>query len=245
MPFVPRGAVAARIPAAAFIVAAAAIFLTHGKDYYLFAAYPAVFASGAVAVERLGRWWLAGWGGLTVANAALIAPITLPLLQPAALQAYMVKTHIRPAPSEAAGIGASITQVFSDEFGWRELAATVAAIYRQLPDPDRAATGIFAWNYGEASAIEFFGAAGGLPRVMSGEDEYYFWGPQGGVVTNLILVNPDADQWRARCGSLQEVGRFGVRFAMPYENGAILLCKGLVKPLDVLWTDLRWMHAAR
>jgi hypothetical protein len=243
-PFFPRGAAAGRIPAAAFVVAAAVIFVSHGKGYYLFAAYPAVFASGAVAAERLGRWWLVGWGALTVANAALIAPITLPLLEPSVLRAYMLKTHIVPAPSEVAGIGASITQVFSDEFGWRELAAQVGAVYRQLPEQDRPATGIFAWNYGEAGALEFFGAASGLPRVMSGEDQYYFWGPQGVGVKNLILVNVDADVWRPRCSSLQEVGRFGVRFAMPYEDDrAILLCKGLVKPLDVLWPDLRWVHA--
>lgn len=253
LPFLPGRPVAARIPATAFIVTAAAIFLAHGKDYYLFPAYPAIFASGAACAASLCNVWVVGgWAALASANAAFIAPITLPLLSPPDLRAYMLRTHIIPAPSEAAGIGATITQVFSDEQGWRSLAAQVSAIYRGRSADEQRQTGIFAWNYGEAAAIDVLAPAqpgGGdgaappaLPPAMSGEDQYFLWGPRGDV-RDLILVNADAQAWQARCASLQQVARFGASFAMPYENDRpIYLCRGLTAPLASFWPSLHWTH---
>jgi hypothetical protein len=243
-PWLMRSIYAGRIVAAAFLVTAAAVFAAHGKDYYLFPAYPAVFASGAVCVAQLNRWLRAAWLSLAVANAALLAPITLPLLSPGGLFHFMQKTGIHPAPNEAAGIGAKITQVFSDEFGWRELAATVARTYEALPPSDRASTGIFAWNYGEAASIDVFDRGLGLPPVMSGEDQYYIWGPRGTDVHNLILINVDETAWRARCATFTTVANFGVRFSMPYETDRpIFLCRGLSVPLPTLWPELKWSRA--
>ncbi|HTZ71954.1 MAG TPA: glycosyltransferase family 39 protein, partial [Acetobacteraceae bacterium] len=245
-PFLPRGAQAGRVAAGAFVVTAAAVFAAHGKDYYLFPAYPAVFATGAASIARLHVLFRTGWCGLALANAALLAPITLPLLSPDGLFHFMQKTHIRPSPNEAAGVGAKITQVFSDEFGWRGLATTVAAIYRGLPDTDRAATGIFAWNYGEAASIDFFTAGSGLPPAMSSENQYYVWGPRDGDVHNLILVNVDADVWKQRCATLTQVATFGARYAMPYESDRpIFLCRGLVQPLAAMWPETKWGRGKR
>lgn len=244
-PWLMRGHQAGRVVAVSFLITAAAVFAAHGKDYYLFPAYPAVFASGAVCVVAWNRWFRAFWFTLAVANAALVAPITLPLLSPDGLFRFMQKTGIRPAPNEAAGIGAKITQVFSDEFGWRELAATVAQSYNALPPADRAATGIFAWNYGEAASIDVFDRGLGLPAAMSGEDQYYIWGPRGADVRNLILINVDEPFWRARCASFTTVARFGVRYAMPYETDRpIFLCRGLAASLPAIWPELKWSHKA-
>ncbi len=242
-PWLMRGNQAGRIVAVAFLVTAAAVFAAHGKDYYLFPAYPTVFASGAVCVVQLNRWLRTFWLSLAVANAALVAPITLPLLSPAGLFRFIQKTGIHPAPSEAAGIGAKITQVFSDEFGWRELAATVAQTYNALPPADRASTGIFAWNYGEAASIDVFDRGLGLPPAMSAEDQYFIWGPRGGDVRNLILINVDEAAWRPRCANFTTVANFGVRFSMPYETDRpIFLCRGMTAPLREMWPELKWTH---
>lgn len=105
----------ARFLAFAFIATMALIIGSHGKDYYLAPAYPTMFATGAVACAGINRWVRRAWVTLIIALAIPIAPIVLPILNPPALAAYLAKSHLRPRPDEREGIGAPLTQVFSDE----------------------------------------------------------------------------------------------------------------------------------
>lgn len=238
-PFAMKDLRAGRIVATGFVVSAIAIFLAHGKDYYLFPAFPPLFAAGAVAAERLNRWVRGAWLAFAVANTALIAPLMLPILSPAALE-RMIHRMGAPAPNEAAGIGAKITQVFSDEFGWRDLEAKVASVYRALPPAEQANTAIFTWNYGEAAAIDFYGRADASPPASSGQNQYFLWGPQKANPAVLIVVNDDVQRWQALCGSLKQVATFGDPYAMPYEDDRpIYVCRGLRKPLTEIWPELK------
>jgi hypothetical protein len=226
----------ARILAIAYALAAAIIIAARGKDYYLFPAYPTLFAIGAAACATLPRWLAGGWLALATANAALIAPIVLPLLNPPALAAYLDRYHLHPKPIERAGIGAPLTQVFSDELGWRALEKTVATVYRALPPADRARAAIIASNYGEAAAIDVYGAADGLPPALSGQDQYYFWGPRGYDGSVIIHINGDEDRWRRNCASLEEAARFGAPYVMPYETDRpIFVCRDARVKLRDAW----------
>ncbi len=243
-PFLIRELRPARVLSVAFIVAAAATFAAHGKEYYLFPAYPAVLAAGAVAAARLNRWAILAWLVLAIASFIPIAPVTLPILDPLTLRGYLDKTGLAPAPDQRAGVGAPITEVFSDEFGWRELEAAVAAIFQKLPASERATTGVFAWNYGEAAALDVFGRADGLPQSMSGEDQYFLWGPASDDTRNLIVVNGRPAFWNKHCGSLDIAGPSGAPLAMPYErNRTILVCHDLLSPLSQLWPSLKFSRA--
>jgi hypothetical protein len=236
-PFFLRALRPARILSVAFLVTAVAILAAHGKDYYLFPAYPAVLAAGACAAARVTLWLRLPLAALAVLNAAFLAPITLPLLDPPALRHYIVHYHLAPPPNELAAIGATITQVFSDEFPWRSLAAQIDTTYQSLPPTERATTGIFAWNYGEAAAIDFYDH---LSPTMSGEDQYFLWGPQGDPKT-LILINANPDAWSPRCTTLDPVARFGAPYAMPYENDRpIFVCHGLKQPIAQIWDQLKF-----
>ena len=132
----------------------------------------------------------------------------------------MVKGKIAIEPDEAAGLGAPITQMFADELGWRELEAEVARVYRALPQTERSRTAIFAANYGEAAAIDVFGVADSLPRATSGENQYYLWGPPSDDTRDVIVVNGDPNQWRGRCGGVEQAGEFGAPLAMRYRAAA-------------------------
>jgi len=57
------------------------------------------------------------------------------------------------------------------------MVATVAEVYDRLPPEEQSKSCILAQSYGEAGAIGFFGKAYGLPRVLSGHQNYYLWGP--------------------------------------------------------------------
>jgi 4-amino-4-deoxy-L-arabinose transferase-like glycosyltransferase len=240
VPFIDRRLAAARFLAIGFVFTTAFYFVERGTNYYLFPAYPTMFAVGAVSAERLGAWIMRAWIAVALAVSALFAPIVLPILEPAALQRYMEATRIKPPPIEAAGVGAPLTQGLSDEFGWRELAQKVAAAYHALSPDDQKRAAILAANYGEAAAIDVYGRAEGLPPALSGHNQYWLWGPRGydGAVT--IHVGGDAERWRRACGSLEIVDRTANAFAMPYENDRpIFICRDMRVPLANIWDRLK------
>ena len=246
----------ARILSIAALVTFAAIVLAHGKNYYLFPIYPSLFAIGAATlerfqekwapvfrpeprpnIERLNRWLAGAWMALAFILSLIVFPVVLPIFSPGHLERFLARTHLAPRPEEAAAIGAPITQIFSDQFGWRALAGKVAEVWRALPPDQRAHAAILASNYGEAAAIDFYGH--GLPPALSGQNQYYLWGPRGADGRAVILVNANPARWRGLCGSLLPMGRFGNRYAMPYEKDRpILLCRNLRPSLATLWPRL-------
>jgi len=168
-PFVSKRLAKARFLSIAFIGATVIVFVTGGKDYYLFPVYPTMFAVGAAACSGLKNWLLGVWLAVATALTLILAPLILPILSPPNLAAYIAATHLRPRPDEAAAVGAPLTQVFSDELGWRHLERRVAAVYRSLSKDEQRRAAILASNYGEAAAIDVYGRDDGLPRLSRAE----------------------------------------------------------------------------
>jgi Dolichyl-phosphate-mannose-protein mannosyltransferase len=239
-PFVVEELKPARFLSIAFVVTTIVNLMTGGKSYYLFAIYPTMFAVGAAAFSRLKDWSIALWLVGATALFAIMAPLALPILDPPDLARYIAWTHLKPRPVETAGIGAPLTQVFSDELGWRELEKQVAAVYHSLPAPDQKASAILATNYGDASAVDFYGKADKLPPVISGGNQYYLWGPGDYDGSTVILINAREDRWSHLCQKLDLAGTFGVPYAMPYERGRpIFVCHGLRFNLNNAWPRFR------
>ncbi len=139
----------ARFLSIAFVVTTVLIIYTRGKDYYLAPAYPSMFAVGAVACRFMRPWLKVAWFAAATALTLPILPVVLPILNPPALAAYLDNTHLRPRPTERESIGAPLTQVFSDELGWRSMEKQVAEIYRSLPSQDRSQAAIMTMDYRE------------------------------------------------------------------------------------------------
>ena len=101
---------------------------------------------------------------------------------------------------------------------------------------------IVASNYGEAAAIDFFGARYGLPPALSGHNNYWLWGPRGYSGNVVIDVNGD-------CGRHDDPTSFAARgsprastapWVISYEqNIPISVCIGITKPLAEIWPKLR------
>ena len=234
-PFVSARLAPFRFLSVAFVAMAIFIVVSHGKSYYLAGAYPTMFALGAAACTRIPRWLVALWAALVAVSGALALPLVLPVLPPDRLETMMNAMHPRPRPIEAAGVGAPLMQMLSDEFGWPDLARDVEAAYAALPPADRAKAAILASNYGEASAIDYYG--NGLPPALSGNDNYYLWGPRGYDGSVVLAVNADLAQWSRICDSARVVATFGTSpYAMPYERDRpIVVCRGMRPPLPQLW----------
>jgi 4-amino-4-deoxy-L-arabinose transferase-like glycosyltransferase len=223
-----------------FVACAALVFLTHGKSYYLAGAYPTMFALGAAACTALPVAVVAIWATLATANGVLALPFVLPIYTPARLKYVVDHSSFKMRPVEVASIGAPLTQVFSFEFGWRDLADAVGQVYASLPPSDRAKAAIYASNYGEAGAIDVFGS--GLPPVISGNNQYYLWGPRAYDGSVVVAVNVDRAKWSQLCDSLQVAAHFGTSpYVMPREaDRPIFICRGMHQPLAQVWPQLKY-----
>jgi hypothetical protein len=239
-PFVSRRFAGFRFLSIAFVASALLVFLSHGKNYYLAGAYPAMFALGAAACTALPRLIVAFWTVLAAVNGSLALPLVLPIYSPAKLKAAVDRMPMKLRPAEKASVGAPLTQVFSYEFGWRELAASVGSVFATLPPGDRAKAAIFASTYGEAAAIDVFGS--GLPPALSGNNQYYLWGPRGYDGAVVIAVDVDPAVWAGRCDSVHVAARYGESpYVMPRERDRpIIVCRGMHPPLTQLWPQLKF-----
>jgi Dolichyl-phosphate-mannose-protein mannosyltransferase len=226
----------------AWLTAAILTWGSHGKDYYIAGAYPALFAIGAMAAVRAWLWLRVILVAGAVALTLVALPITLPILSPDRLGTYMAQTRLRPRPNQGSAVGAPITQLFSDQFGWRALERTVAGAYHALPPAEHARAAILTRNYGQAAALDFYGTADRLPPAMSGHNQYYLWGPRPTDGGALILVGQAAAAWRVRCASLDVIGRDDDPYTMPYEKAPILVCHGFHGDVAKAWPRIKFYY---
>ncbi len=236
-PFVSQRLRPFRFLAVTFVAMGVLIYVTHGKAYYYAGAYPTIFALGAAACTMLPRVLVGIWAVLAYANAALALPFVLPILPPEQLKERYAHTSMKPM--ERAGIGAPIPQNLADEFGWRDVARSVEAVYATLSPADRQKAAIFGSNYGEAAAVDVYGHD--LPPAISGNNNYYLWGTHGYDGSVVIAINVDPAQWATFCDSARIVAHFGDSpYAMPYEvDRPIVLCRGMHPPLPQLWPQFK------
>ncbi len=230
-----------------FAVLFATLLVLKGKSYYLAPIYPLALAAGGVAFEGAinalsrarARLVLRGAVlAVVVVFGAVAAPLVLPLLAPADLVAYQERLGIAPGKTEVNHVG-PLPQIFGDQFGWEELVADVATIYRALPEDERAAACVFTGNYGEAGAVNLFGSQYGLPAAISGHQTHSMWGPGGCTGEVVIVLQVDADDLAEVFESVEEAGNHFHPWGMAEENHPILVCRGLKMPLAELWPRLK------
>lgn len=224
-----------------FIVELVTLMVLHGRDYYVTPIYPMVIAAGGVALEQWTatrqRWLRPTFVVLVVLTGAVLAPIMVPVLSvdqyikyPETLGQFLPKalwpTNKTPIPLYLAA-----------ELGWDQLAPKVAAVYNALPPEQRAKTAIYATYYPEASAINFYGGAYGLPQAISPHQSFWDWGPGPYDGSSMIIVGSDVETEAPHCPVLKEVG--AVAMPTPSENYQILLCEGGKPDLRERWPSLR------
>lgn len=230
-----------RVLGLTFVVFFVLMEVAHGKSYYVFPIYPMVLAGGAVAIEpALARWPAkrAAWVGATVAIVIVLGtlpafPLVLWFLPPERLLAYENALGFKPAKAEVKH-ESLLPQPIADQFGWPEMVREIASIYDALPPDQRAATGIWAGNYGEAGAVNLFGPQYGLPTAYSRHQNHWYWGPPPVVYKNLIVIQWDLDDVRDNCASFQAL-EHDERFGMGEENAPIYLCRGVKFDVQKIW----------
>ena len=221
----------------------ACLLAMEAKNYYVAPIYPVLFAAGAIALEQATET-ARGWLRLTYASAVaisglLLAPLVMPILSVPQFLAYQRAWHgFTPVQFEAVP-EKPLPQYFGDEFGWEDMARATGRAYASLPAGERRSTAIFANDYGEAAAIDFFGPRFGLPASISKNESFWLWGPRDYTGSVVIVLGSDGTGDRAVFRSVEPVGRVDNAYSREDERFDLFLCRGLSPDLHTQWPRLK------
>ena len=231
-----------------FVITIAIFMITHGKDYYSAPAYVILFAAGGLATERLlalasRRQWqtalrAACFVWLMIGILSLL-PLFLPVLPIETFLRYQSHLPFEVPKTERSFVGESLPQYYADEFPWPGLVAEVARIYHSLTPEEQQRTMIFGTNYGQAAAVDFFGPQYGLPKAVSGHQNYFLWGPRHYTGEIVILIGERESDARENFESVTVAATLNNPYAYRYENRPVLLCRGLKWDLQQGWPRVK------
>ncbi len=163
-----------------YAIPLALFYFGKGRSYYMGAAYPMLMAMGAAAgekwvgsLQRSWRWAVQGvfFAAIAFCGLFIVADI-LPLASSGPLMRFALKNN----------------GDLREEIGWHQELQAVADILNALPPEQRARTGIFTGNYGEAGAVEILGPAYRLPPPISTTNSAWLRGYPTPPPSTLIVL---------------------------------------------------------
>ena len=245
------------------------LLIFRGRIYYLAPAYPMLFAAGAVAIEswietrvraplaypesqggnrrdRTGpqsanwNWMKTAILAPLVVGGLVAAPLAIPILPLETAVAYAnfwdvnrVRVEIQPS--------GKLPQFFADMMGWQQQVDVVAGVFQSLPADDQPKAAILTRNYGQAGAIEYFGPSYGLPRPISGHNNYYLWGPQQYTGEVVITVGIPMEKLQPLFQHIELAATIRNDYAIPEENNLpIYICRDPKMTLQKAWPSLKF-----
>jgi 4-amino-4-deoxy-L-arabinose transferase-like glycosyltransferase len=220
-----------------YVVPLLLFVLARGRGYYLGAAYPMLYAAGAVWSEawlaslgpQRARAWRAAVSTALVMDMVIAAAITLPI---APVNSNWWKTAVK------------LNEDFPEEIGWPELVETVAKIRDSLPAEDRAQLGILGTNYGEAGAINLYGPRYGLPTALSGVNSFWQRGYGDPPPETLIVIGLTRGFLETKFAACEVAGRTWNRYGVGNEETLrhpdIFVCRHLRESWPEFWKSFRY-----
>ncbi len=197
-------------------------FATGGRPYYVAPLTIVVMLAGVVATEqRAGVRRLAAF---IAVNALISVPIALPLL---------------PVSAGTANLNDAVAETV----GWQELTRQVAGVVRALPAGQRDSVVILTASYGEAGAIDRFGATLGLPAPYSPHNSYADFRQPTDNHATVVAVRytvKDLAPYFERCRQVATVdNHLGINNEVQGEP--ILVCDGLHGDWADAWKRMRFL----
>jgi 4-amino-4-deoxy-L-arabinose transferase-like glycosyltransferase len=214
------------------------------KSEYLTPAFTILFAGGGVMLEKidLQKYW--GWLKYAViiplgVSGIVTAPLALPILPVETYINYAASIGFAPTTAENKEL-AELPQFYADMFGWEELARNVSTVYQTIADEEKGEILVFANNYGDAGAIQYYSEKYPLPPVISVHNNFWIWGWDylNEEIKNVIIIGGREEDHLISCGFLEVKAIHKVKYVMPYENNLpIFLCKDIFRDLNEIWNE--------
>jgi len=227
-----------------YLLILAQLVILKGKIYFLAPVYPMLFAAGAIWIEQ----WVRLRNRNRMKPAILLAlavggmvaaPLALPVLPVEAMAAYSKFWNVGDIKVEKQPEG-KLPQLWADMFGWENQVATIARVYGSLPAGEQSKCALLAGNYGEAAAIDHFGGAYGLPKSISGSNNYYLWGPRDHSSEVVISVGVPMIRLQQIFGQIEQAALIVDEYAMPDEsNLPVYICRKPKLTLQQAWPILK------
>lgn len=214
----------------AYVLVFLFLLLMNGKPYYLFGAYPMLFAAGGIAYERLlkraGNGLRTTIAVLFVVPNLFLLPVLLPILsinQTLGWFKSLSNVHFFDfAVTWEDKKKHATTQDYADMFGWDEMAQKVAVAYHQLTPEQQKQTIIFGGNYGEAGAIHQFRERYNLPEVVSLNSSFALWAPDTLRFKYFIYIDRRAAELIPFFGTSKKIGEVTAPLAVEKGTGIYL-----------------------
>jgi hypothetical protein len=231
-----------------YLIAFTVFVVLKGKNYYLAPIYPVLLAAGAVTIEsgiqrsrQLSRqsWMKPAIVAVLLTAGAWLVPLVVPVLPVDWFIAYMERLPFKVPRSEKSHMAAVLPQHYADQFGWEEMVATVAQAWSLVPTDERGDCGIFAQDYGQAGAIDFFGRRYGLPPALSGHQTYFLWGPRGYSGNCMIVLDDRKETLEQEFERVEYVGMSDNRYALERHIPVFICRDAKFGSLAQLWPKLK------
>lgn len=211
----------------------------HSKPEYLAPAFPILLAGGGVTLARVAQWrrlrWVPATVTLLLVSSLMLVPLVVPLLPPPAYVSYATAIGLQGPNSEGKAT-AELPQFFADMHGWEALAAHVSAVYHALPETERKQASVYAQNYGEAAALEYYRGQYELPPTVSGHNSYWLWGYGTHDPELMIIIGGERADHLESFEQVDSVAVHQAAYVMPYENNLpIFVCRKLRAPSAEIW----------
>jgi hypothetical protein len=201
----------------------------NGKSYYLFGAYPMLFAAGGYGFER----WMKARGYvfrtavvlLSTLPDLLLLPLVLPVFPINQTVSWFKMLHISPTWEDQKMH--PLTQDYADMFGWDEIAQKVAKAYHSLTPEQQKNTQVYADNYGEAGALHHFSKLYNFPDAASLSSSFTLWTPDSLNARYIIYVDDDnggnIKKFQPYLESYTKIGEVEFPYAREKGTGIFLL----------------------
>jgi len=206
---------------------------------YLGPAFPMILAAGGVVAERAARlrhlrWIKEALVALLVIVGAAMAPLGMPVLPVDTYIEYARILGVSPSTEERKEIG-DLPQFYADMQGWDSIVDAVESAWKSTGETDPTEWAVLTPNYGDAGAVEFLGRRRGLPRAISGHNNYWLWGYGEPPPRHLIVLGGSIEE-HGECGDVRQAATINCGRCMPYENGVpIFVCRDLHVDPEEVW----------
>lgn len=211
----------------AYAAALVLTFASGGRPYYPLPLATLLVIAGTVALSARSAPTPRRWVPAVIAlNLVVGLLFSLPVL---------------PVETLAATPIADVNDTLVEQIGWPTLAEQVARVVADLPADEAARAIVLTGSYGEAGALDRYGASLDLPTVYSGHNSYWSWRrPANDDATVVAVRLPRALLGRhfRSCRPAATVDN-GSGIDNEAQGAPITVCRGLVGTWGQVWPEFR------
>ena len=228
----------------AWVITAGIIVALNPRIYYLFPAYPMLFAAGGVAWERwlaVQRWqWIKPvYASLMILMGALLAPTLVPLL-PARDLHPVLRDHAPPAAAHrdpparaaAATVRRPVRLAGNGRDGRRRIRRPAARRAAPGPRSSRRTTARPAPSISSARNTACPRRSAAIRPTSSGDPADY-------TGESVIVMAGRQQSLEREYAAVSKVARVEHPYSMPYEHFDVFYCQNLKHPVSEVWPHVK------